>query len=302
MDVAGGEGETINAARNGIARMGPLFNLHVLKETAKLYAPLVRKQKIDGVIVEEDVAYGPDVRHRFDLFRPANAENAPLLIFIHGGGFVHGGKMVDEDFYRNIGVYFASRGVIAMIANYRLAPQHVWPAGTQDVASLVAWASSHASAISGDANAIFLFGQSAGAAHVAGYLSAPEYWVNGATRVAAGVAMSGVYRAFGDKVGPGMIAYFGDNEDIRRANCPLTRAPANQTPMLIGVMEFDPPEIAVHSFELAAALTRATGRAPRFVWFEGHNHASTVYAIGSGHDDVGETILRFIAEQRALSR
>jgi triacylglycerol lipase len=186
-----------------------------------------------------------------------------------------------------------------MIANYRLAPENVWPAGTEDVAALVRWAHDNAATLSSDTDAVFLFGQSAGGAHVTGYLSAPEQWRGGVSGVAGGIVMSGVYRAFGDNVGPGMLAYFGKDEDARRANCPLTRAPANRTPMMIGVMEFDPPDIAVHSFELAAALTRSCGRAPHFVWFEGHNHASTVYGIGSGQDEVGETILRFIAEQRA---
>lgn len=299
--MADGErpGDLIATARAGVAGMGPAFDLGVLQATGRLYAPLVRAQPRGGVRIEPDIAYGPHERHRLDLFVPGAAAGAPILIFVHGGGFVAGNKTVNDDFYRNIGLYFARRGVIAMIANYRLAPHDVWPAATEDVAALVGWARGNAARLSGDADAVFLFGQSAGCAHVTGYLSSPEHWPGDASGVAGGIVISGVYRAFGDEVGPGMLAYFGADEEARRANCPLTRAPANRTPMLIGAAELDPPDIAVHSFELAAALTRSRGRAPRFVWFEGHNHASTVYGIGSGQDEVGETILRFVAGQRA---
>jgi len=300
MDM-GSEADLVAAARAGVADMGPRFDRDVLRETAALYAPLVRRQPGAGIRVESDLAYGDHARQRFDLFAPERAADAPLMIFIHGGGFVAGSKTVDADFYRNIGLYFARHGVIAMIANYRLAPDHVWPAGTEDVAALVGWARGNAGRLGGDPRAVFLFGQSAGAAHVTGYLSAPDHWPSETSGVAGGIVMSGVYRAFGDRVGPGMLAYFGDDEAARRAACPLTRAPANRTPMMIGVMEFDPPDIAVHSFELAAALTRAVGQAPYFRWYEGHNHASTVYGIGSGQDEVGQDILAFIAGRRPVA-
>jgi len=294
MRTTGEPADQIAIARQGVAAMGPVFDLTVLKDTARLYAPLVRDQASEGVRIAPDIPYGPHERHRLDLFQPGRADGAPMLIFIHGGGFVGGDKHVNDDFYRNLGLFFARRGIITIAANYRLAPHHVWPAGAQDVASLVRWARDNAARLGGDQQAVFLFGQSAGAAHVAGYLFSPDLWDEAAGGVAGGILMSGVYRAFGDGVGPGMIAYFGEDEAARRADCPLTRAPANRTPLMIGVMEYDPPEIAVHSFELAAALTRSSDRSPLFVRYAGHNHVSTVYGMGSGQDEVGEDIARFI--------
>ena len=45
------------------------------------------------VEVHRDVAYGPDPRHRLDVFVPAaGADRAPVLVFVHGGGFVMGDK------------------------------------------------------------------------------------------------------------------------------------------------------------------------------------------------------------------
>lgn len=293
--------ELVSAARAEIAAMGPAFDLNVLQRTAAAYLPLLRRQPQDGVRIEQDIAYGPHERHRFDLFLPADAANAPMMIFIHGGGFVGGNKVVNEDIYRNLGLYFARHGVITLIANYRLAPQSVWPAGSEDVGVLVQWARGNAARLGGDGDAVFLFGQSAGAVHVMGYLFSPELWAGETSGVAGGIGMSGVYRAFGESVGPGGLAYFGEDEGRRRADCPLSRVSGNRTPLLIGVMEYDPPNMAVHSFELAAELTRAGDRAPRFAYYAGHNHASTVYGIGSGQDEVGEDILRFIRDVRGAA-
>jgi triacylglycerol lipase len=293
--------ELISAARAEIAAMGPTFDLKVLQRTAAAYLPLLRQQPLGGVHIEQDVAYGPHERHRFDLFLPAAAVSAPMMIFIHGGGFVGGDKVVNEDIYRNLGLYFARQGVITLIANYRLAPHSVWPAGSEDIGALVRWARGNAARLGGDSDAVFLFGQSAGAVHVMGYLFSPELWDGEVSGVAGGIGMSGVYRAFGEGVGRGGLVYFGEDEDRRRADCPLSRASANRTPLLIGVMEYDPAHMAVHSFELAAELTRVSNRAPRFAYYAGHNHASTVYGIGSGQDEVGEDIMRFIRDVRGAA-
>ena len=285
----------LSAAVEGVGAMGPTFDLDVLKRTAMLYAPLVRGQSRDGVGIERDIAYGPDERHRLDLFRPASP--GPVIIFVHGGGFVAGDKNVDADFYSNIGVYFARRGYLTLTMNYRRAPQHLWPAASHDLARVVAWVRTHALDQGGDPDSIFVFGQSAGACHVAGYLFSPELRPVG-SGVKGGILMSGVYRAFGEDPGPGIGLYFGDDEVVRRAECPVSRAAHATTPLLVGVMEFDPPSIAVHTIELVQALHDAGRPARRAVSFAGHNHASTVYSLGSGQDDIGHAIIDFIAEQR----
>ena len=85
-----------------------------------------------------------------------------MLVYIPGGGYVGGDKNSDGVFYGNLGVYFARHGYLTIVANYRLAPAHPWPAGSQDVAGAIAWARKEAEAHGGDAGRLFLFGQSAG--------------------------------------------------------------------------------------------------------------------------------------------
>ena len=78
--------------------------------TAALYEPLQRTEPYEGVRVTRDLAYGPDERHRLDVFAPAPTDGhtmpatpRPVLVFVHGGGFVAGVKRHgDCAFYDNI--------------------------------------------------------------------------------------------------------------------------------------------------------------------------------------------------------
>src|SRR5687768_8502438 len=73
-------------------------------KTAAIYAPLQAKEPYAGVRVTRDLKYGPDARHALDVFMPDKADKAPVLIFMHGGGFVGGNKRGPggSPFYDNI--------------------------------------------------------------------------------------------------------------------------------------------------------------------------------------------------------
>jgi hypothetical protein len=64
-----------------------------MPKTAALFAPMQQKEPYQGVKTEREVKYGPADRHLLDVFAPETASPArPVLIFIHGGGFVAGNK------------------------------------------------------------------------------------------------------------------------------------------------------------------------------------------------------------------
>src|SRR5215471_5378120 len=163
---------TLSSLRQQISDMGPNFNETVLQKTRALYKPLLPRPS-EKVKLQRDLAYGPDQRQRLDVYAPAGAAGLPILIYVPGGGFVGGDKRMGDGFYANIGGFFAERGFVVLIMNYRLAPDHPWPAGGEDVGHVVAWATEHASAHGGDPGRIALFGQSAGACHVLTWLFDP---------------------------------------------------------------------------------------------------------------------------------
>src|SRR5262249_13945479 len=135
--------------------------------TANLYASMHPEGPTDGVKVTIDIAYGPDARHRLDVYEPVvRPQHAmPVLIFIHGGGFVTGDKTEpNSPYYANIGHHFARRGVLTILATYRLAPQHTWARGAMDVAAAVKKGRPHVARLGGGAHRIRAMGHSAGGA------------------------------------------------------------------------------------------------------------------------------------------
>ena len=182
-------------------------------KTAALYAPMQQKEPYEGVKTERDVKYGPAERHLLDVFTPETASSArPVLIFIHGGGFTAGNKRnPGSPFYDNIMLWAVKSGFVGVNATYRLAPQFVWPAGAEDLASVVQWVTEKIGERGGDPASIFLMGQSAGAVHVANYVSHPELHKVKGGGLAGAIMVSGLYDLTASPVGDAEITYFGSD-------------------------------------------------------------------------------------------
>lgn len=276
-----------------IAELGPHFDPTVLQETFALYRPLLPPAR-QGVTTQLDIAFGAGERQRLDLYAPAKAARLPVLIYVPGGGFVGGDKRSEDGFYANIGYDFANRGFLVLVMNYRLAPRNPWPAGGEDVGHAIAWAVKHAAAHGGDPGRIAVFGQSAGATHVATWLFDPS--LKGAKPVAAAILASGTYRIAGDKVPPNIAAYFGSDASLYEARSPITHVHPTDVSLLLSVCEFDPPFLASPTFELAARLTNANGRPPRLQWLAGHNHVSNVLSIGTADNMAADVVADFLKD------
>ena len=112
-----------------------------------------------------NLKYGPCMRQNLDVIQPGQSGPWPVLVWFHGGGFLAG----DKAYYRGLGQALAGQGYLVMNMNYRLAPQHRFPAQLEDAARAVRWAVDHASDFGGDPGKIFLAGDSAGAFLAAWY-------------------------------------------------------------------------------------------------------------------------------------
>jgi triacylglycerol lipase len=286
----------ITQARQKIAAIGPKFGPDILETTRNIYGPLVSKPRT-AVKVTQDIAYGTDPRQKLDLYQPAEASGR-VIVYIPGGGFVGGDKRdADGTFYCNVGNYFADHGILTVVANYRLAPDHKYPAGSQDVASAIAWARANTRKYGGDPNRVTVFGQSAGATHTANFLFDPQFHTAGSAGVAAAILMSSPYKVEGD-LRAGMLAYFGDDKATYPARSPsalAAKAPASKMPMLLSIAEYDPVFLVTPTYELATILAQRNGKTPHLAYFAGHNHVSTVMSFGTAQDDVGSAMRRFVA-------
>lgn len=97
-------------------------------------------------------------------FRDAGQEPAGVVVHIHGGGFV-GGSAGDPFTRRWCAETAAATASVVIAIDYRLAPEHPYPAGFDDCVEVVAWVARHLAELGlpGDAP-IVLHGQSAGGA------------------------------------------------------------------------------------------------------------------------------------------
>ena len=86
-------------------------------------------------------------------------DHAPILYFIHGGGFFAGSTDVVSEALRFI---VNETGIIAIGCDYRLAPENPYPIWHQDTYSVLEWIYNHADELGGDKNNIFVAGDSAG--------------------------------------------------------------------------------------------------------------------------------------------
>src|ERR1700677_3764261 len=178
-----------------------------IKPIRELYTPFQEVEPYENVGVYRNEAYGPHPRQQLDVFAPDGiAEPRPVLIFVHGGGFVGGERHTPgTPFYDNVGVWAARNGFVGVTMPYRLPPEFKFPAGPDDIAGAVAWVRENIAAHGGDPDAIVLLGQSAGASHVAAYGAGQKRDQN----VRAIALMSGVYDYEAFDPAPNVIAYTG---------------------------------------------------------------------------------------------
>jgi pimeloyl-ACP methyl ester carboxylesterase len=125
-----------------------------------------------GYRIEREVPYGPESRHRMDLYLPKHKPHgAPVLLFFYGGGFISGNKCE----YRFVGQAFASLGIIVGIADYGIFPDHRFPEFVEDGAKAAAFLHDKLPEYGGDPNRLFVAGHSAGAYIAIMLASNPEY-------------------------------------------------------------------------------------------------------------------------------
>lgn len=245
--------------------------------------------------VEVDLVYGPDIRHRLDIFRRPGVERAPVLVFVHGGGFVMGNKSLPKlPFYENVGLFAANEDWIGVTINYRLAPDNMWPSGAEDVARAVAWLHENVAAYGGDPKRIFLMGQSAGAAHVATYLAMPQVQPAVGPGVAGAVLVSGTYDLASASPNAYHLAYYGTDPARYGDYSMIPGLVVTNVPLCFAVAEFDGIDYRRQAAQLVGAFGKARGDIPRIHWLPGHNHLSPVLAIGTPDDTLGPLVGDFV--------
>jgi len=286
-----------------IRRLGPVFDDAVLKASYELYAPLQQQTLKHGIKVLKDLAYGIDPRQRLDLHIPETglAGTAPVVVFFHGGGYIGGTRSpLPGLIYDNVPTFFARHGMIGVNATYRLAPQHQWPSGGEDVGRVVAWLAGNIARYGGDPTRLFIVGHSAGATHAATWTFMEQVHGSLGPRIAGAVLISGVYAALhprfsADTPRQNQFDYYG-NDVARWADmAPFGHIKRDHPPVFVISSEYEPYYFSWPSVALIEALLKCDRRMPWHKFLPGHNHVSSALQIDCEIDTLGPDLLEFIA-------
>jgi arylformamidase len=137
---------------------------------------------------ELDVPYGPDPRHRIDLFPAAKARGT--LVFIHGGYW----RTLDKSMFSWLAASWVAAGVNVAMPNYRLAPNVRIEEIVDDVIAATNWIARKGAGHGIAADRMVLGGHSAGGHLTAALFAAPlSRFTFDTSRIAGGAPFSGIY-------------------------------------------------------------------------------------------------------------
>ena len=263
-----------------------------VKETGASFAAQLPKDFKAGVKIERDLAYGAHEKQKLDVYTPAAGGRGakPVLIFVHGGGFVAGDKGgAASPFYDNVLVWAVKNGMVGVNLNYRLAPGAPYPAGIEDLGSAIKWIETNAARYGGDPKKIFIWGHSAGASHVADYVGHPELWGRASSGLAGAAMTSAVYDLSATDSSP----YYGNDKSKYAERQSAPGLLKTKIPLFVSYAELDPEMFQVQAKTMNAALCKEK-RCPRFMMVKDQSHIGETYAIGTSDRQLSDQVLAFV--------
>ena len=102
---------------------------------------------------------GPDGPLPVRVYHPVPSEPRPLLVHFHGGGWVLGSVEDADPTARRLA---CDADAVVVSIDYRLAPEHPFPAAVDDAVAATRWLQAHADEVGGDASRVLVGGDSAG--------------------------------------------------------------------------------------------------------------------------------------------
>src|SRR5215831_6601915 len=133
-----------------------------------LWTPAITGPPVPLRHVEDVSIPGADAAIPARIYAGDDPKRAPVILYLHGGGYVKGGIEESDAFCRNLA--YVTRQTVLSIA-YRLAPEHRFPAALDDAITAAAWAGIHAGELGGAPRSLVVCGESAG-----GNLAAVACW------------------------------------------------------------------------------------------------------------------------------
>lgn len=196
--------------------------------------------------------------------------------------------------YANVGAFFALRGILTVVPDYRLTPSVEFPGGSEDVRDALLWVAEHMAVVKPNEDGkgedtstpLYILGHSAGGVHVCGFLLSPFFLSALPSRVhIRGVALMGVPYDLTSVTSA--TRYYGSIRNIRE-NHPLAllrRCDSdyvmNLPPLRNILARSEPKRISSSTRAFVDLFKQKRGTIEEFV-LEGHDHLSPLLALSTG--------------------
>lgn len=237
----------------------------------------------DTYIAATGLEYGTDPRHKLDVYQPRPSadmsgarDGYPVVVFFPGGTWTEG----ERSNYRFVGEALASRGILAIVADYRLYPQVRYPDFLIDCARAVAWAQREAHRYGGDARRLYAMGHSSGAYNAAMLALDPRWLARAALAppaLAGWIGLAGPYD-FLPMTNPEAQPVF-NHPDYPPGSQPIDHASDAAPRTFLGAAATDPVVNPERNTKQLAAKLRAAGVPVTLRIYTGVSHNTLIGAF-----------------------
>ncbi len=234
-----------------------------------------------------DIPYAPQERTKLDYF-PSGENNAPLLVFIHGGYWIRNSR----DMFSFLAAGPNAHGVNFISVGYTLAPQAKLTQIAGEIDQSLTWLADHASELGFDRDRIFISGWSAG-----GHLAA---LAGGHSAVAGALPISGIF-----DLEPLSLNYVNDTLQFTPSEIemlsPFRRLGKAKVPMRLVAGGNELPELQRQTRDYAQAA-RTLGLKVRDEVLPGHHHFSILDELAKPDGGITRELLKLIADSQELKK
>jgi acetyl esterase/lipase len=268
---------------------------------ATLFAGLNATDQRHGIEQQKHVEFDPQHHLALDIYRPAHATHAPIVVFFYGGSWIRG----ERAWYRFVGTALSARGITVVIPDYRKYPQVKMDGFMEDAARAVAWTRDHAAELDGSAGDIFVMGHSAGG-QIAGLLATDAHWLAPYAmqpeQLAGFIGLAGCYDFMPIPANEkDMLGMFGRTPEEQARAQPVRFVDGNEPPMLLLHGTADKEVEPSNSQSFADAMHRVHGEVT-LKFYPGVKHSELLFALSRPFRDSADTLDDVLAFIESHSR
>lgn len=266
--------------RHHLGRLGRLATLLTLGPALSACSSGLNALKPSSTYVATvGVSYGPDPRHKLDVYQPAGKPPRggwPVAVFFYGGSW-HWGSRAEYTF---AGEALASRGVLALIADYRLYPEVRYPGFLDDSARATGYALREASKLGGNPQRVYVMGHSAGAYNAA-MVALDERWLKAQGQSPAALAgwigLAGPYEFLPISNPQAQVVFH--HPDYPPGTQPIDYVKRDAPRAFLGAARSDHLVNPVRNTEQMAERLKAAGAPVELKLYDGVDHVTLVASM-----------------------